>query len=881
MFSTGLTVSGIQVETSIPKGSTAWMKANSLFYPIGPGYSEAWLVLSGEGKDILTAANVVNDPHTIRWTIISDTNPRRTIVEFPGWYFKHAERVLQGGPEQAGSLFLARFVDIRHIKGINSDTGDIRSNIRSYAQLTEYLTESRADTWTTLVTSLWNNVGGLGAFPGLPAGLPIDGIPQTNFLIGLNGWAALNAVLEHLDCAIAPIPTGGARFTIVQLGSQGAFGNLPTPIQNFEPVRSNTHCAANLNFYFNKHYYNYGQEKDTELTDNWSVTGNTHVQAAATGIQGAIGDKPLWDDLPYIINLNGTDANSAARTTRITNRVSRYVTRQTCPVYHRIYTGINTTVSPGGVVKAVLFRNWDDGVDAAGHPLNDFGGTVTEWIAKPDYVNNQSEFLLQNALAESSRSHISQESYIAPDLSRRSYPNYPRLSQLVRINKYASPSSPAAGARILPNANGYFAGNVYRMVNGTMTQLEDCWILITDLFDTKAGQVEGIQHQFYVGRLMGQKLSEGLQKPLYVVQQGNHRSPAIAILEYALCGDTATFLSFEMLDGSTIDPVPTTADNSLFDHRGRIGDFVLLEWRDDAEEWIVVNVSKHEYDLYVGLRRVGDCDEFGCIEGQVIRAAIETCETEAEWRTIFCIPPCVDTSFQTSIISTSFSQTSNMQTSTIGCGSDEINPLLIPSGLGLQSGLVIQSAGTCEEAIRQVGITITDQAGCGTDIPGGPWTTQSPRDNSDSTITALASPPCYESIIQNANAYDPESPSYGQGFFDSYNLYCGPRRDVITNEVINPDDPTDVEWRLEGTFGTPTLGLGFGGSEVRVSETQGGANNPEGAGWVAMSGSLTVHSFNPFHAVAIFTPTSCYPNSIAGCSYGCGPVKVEFIETIV
>lgn len=520
IFSTSITISDLVVEMTIPKNTIADRKANSLFYPIGPGYSEAWLVVSGKTLNVLSNATNKNASHTIKWGIVttstsSSRQPEVTTSSFPGWRFINAERVLQGGPNQQGSLFLCCFRDVRYLASINSDSGAIRANIRSYAQDDNYLTGTDGYTWTSFVTELWNAVGQLGAFPGMPIGLLIDAVPETWFFTGHNAWATLNAALEFLDCAISPNPLLGT-FSIVRMGAEQLLpATLPQPQQNFEPVKSNVDCAATLKFYFNKHYKNYGQEKDTELTDNWAYNGWGSSSSQATNITGAIGVKPLWQDMPIVIGEDGTDENTSDRSTRMTNATSRYVTRVTSPVYHRIYSRINTQVLPGGTIKAIIFRNYDDA-------QNDYGGTVTEWVAKPDYVRGLSDVGSSSNLSATS---LAQSNLLPPDLGQHSYPNYPRLPQLVQVHH----SSGSPGTTVSANADGLHPGFVQRMVNGVMTELEECWILFVDNYDVNNGHVDGVQDEFYLGRLMGIKTSEGTTNPLYVVKKGGESGSSITM----------------------------------------------------------------------------------------------------------------------------------------------------------------------------------------------------------------------------------------------------------------------------------------------------------------------------------------------------------------
>jgi hypothetical protein len=64
---------------------------------------------------------------------------------------------------------------------------------------------------------LWSDSGLPSSYPGLPPGLPIDGVPQNTWLIGLNAWRALTAVLDQLDCAVQHDPFANT-YSIVQLG---------------------------------------------------------------------------------------------------------------------------------------------------------------------------------------------------------------------------------------------------------------------------------------------------------------------------------------------------------------------------------------------------------------------------------------------------------------------------------------------------------------------------------------------------------------------------------------------------------------------------------------------------------------------------------------
>jgi len=340
---------------------------------------------------------------------------------------------------------------------------------------------------------------------------------------------------------------------------------------------------------------------------------------------------------------------------------------------------------------------------------------------------------------------------------------------------------------------------------------------------------------------------------------------AIATLQYDLCGNTATIADFERLDGTTTIVPPTTADNTLFQHRGLAGDKVLLTYSAVHTKWLVIDVTKHEYPVLVGMRRTGDCVDFGCIEADVIQANLEVCSTHLS-RVVFCLPPCNDTSVQTSLEQTSIEQTSGVQTSTVGCGDGVIDPGIVEE----DGSLEIATPGNAGISVRKIAITVTGLSVC----PVSGVVVQVPRTNS--IWQPYTSPQGYWSILTNASGYDPDEPSeYLQGVFESYNLICDRRQDLLTGDALS-DDPADVEWRLTGTYGTPTLGLGLGGSAIRISETQGGAASHFGGAWGAMAATLEILSLAPFHAIATYTPPRYFPHS--GEDTTCGTVQVEFTE---
>lgn len=520
-FTTAIDIDGQRVEINIPRGTKAWRLANSVFCPLGPAPTQAWFVLTKQSVDSLDE----NSPHTVTWIHLetdddpdSPTQTTRTLT-FPGLYIVKAERLLHGAPADPNALYLVEFADARLLAARKSDSGALRVNLRSYANAADYLPETSGGTWTSLLTSLWNACSVLGAFPGLPGGIPIDGQPENTWMIGLSAYRALNAVLEQLDCAICHNPLTNT-YTIVQLGGTQTVDDVTTSLQwNAEPVNPTaSRAAANLNIYFAWHRKAYGQERDTELNLNWAYEGDGTAISQATGITGAQGTIPLWDDLPCVFGETNTQINTSAITTRAENRKSRYVTRWSVENKHRIHWGLLTDFIPGGQIRAVLWRNWNDGtIDGVTNPL---GGTVTEFICRPELVTAMKESggdgsgpaWFDGQLAAPER-----EMYSPPDYNRHTFPNYPRLPNIVQVWDTGS----AEGDTIQPNDDGFHSGFVKRWVANTMATLGECWILFVDDYDNVAGQVDAIKGEYYgPARLSGVTTSDGGMRPVYLVRKG-------------------------------------------------------------------------------------------------------------------------------------------------------------------------------------------------------------------------------------------------------------------------------------------------------------------------------------------------------------------------
>jgi len=513
-FSTEITVDGKRVEISVPKGSKATGYANSVFCPLGPAPTQAWLVILKSVMDELD----LNSPHTIVWrqalTNLDDGSSQSpTVLTFSGMYLIKSERLLCGGVGDTNALFLVEFADSRLLAANKSDSDVTFSNLRSYANSSNYLTGTDSyDTWDKLLQRLWDKCSFLGTYPNLPGTLPIDGKPEQHWFVGHNAYKCLNTVLDHLDCALCHDPTTN-QYTIVQLGATQTVLDSNSDLKwSGEPYTLNvSQTAATLAYYFARTRRGYGQERDTELYNNWVLNDNHYRRTETTGITGAQGVIPYWDDLAYMVGEDGTIENQTAINTRTTNRKNRYVTRYAVTTKHRIHIGLKTDFIPGGQIRAVIWRNFDD-------YENQLGGTCTEYICKNDLIygykpatNGNVQFWMDEELGTPEH-----EQYSPLDLSRHTYPSYPRLPNIVQVNH----DGETAGAVVSANTDGFHKGVVKRWVDKAMVSLDPCWILFVDDYDNNHGNVTAIQLDYYgPARLSGVATSSGLQYPLYLVRK--------------------------------------------------------------------------------------------------------------------------------------------------------------------------------------------------------------------------------------------------------------------------------------------------------------------------------------------------------------------------
>jgi hypothetical protein len=401
---------------------------------------------------------------------------------FPALHLLSA--VCVGGYSKSdNAVFLLTLVDKRHIARM-SDTGDSHYNCRHFAHSedsTLYLDGSTDGgspwTWSRMIADLWAKAPVLGAAPSLP--LEPQGVPDGWHLVGAKAWDTLCDVLEKWRMAPAYDPQA-ATFSIVNLGDSETTPDLPIVFDADPLDTAHADIAETVRVWFPVHYQGYGSERDAELDDNWSISGHsTFVDVPTLATEAVAGTvHTIWDDMPQTVNELGAPTNDSDLDARANELCDRYLLDRRSPKTLRYLSGLNLIV-PSGKIRAVMWRNFGD-------------GWFTEYSVHPGLPPTKDAGSLAHACKP--------ETLQPPDLSRHSFPNYPRVSQYVQV--HSTNESAQEGDLLKANADGFHRGRVRRWVGG-MGTMDACWIRFVDFDDTDDGSVIAEHDRFYHGRLSG------------------------------------------------------------------------------------------------------------------------------------------------------------------------------------------------------------------------------------------------------------------------------------------------------------------------------------------------------------------------------------------
>lgn len=472
-------------------------RPNSYTCPLGRPHGTAWvLMLRGDIDAIIGDASFTL---TMKAEFENDDEQ----LTIPSLTWKRATRLNIGGPEDTNAPYLIELVDQRWQLERFSSTELIMANIRSAAQASDYLTGT-AGSWNDFIQALWESMPILGGYPG---GITGTSVPEGYDVRNENPWPLLNTLLANLGKAIKYNPLT-ATFSIVTIIASGQ--TIPDGYQerlhrDTEIIEHNaTRAPATIRVAFNRWYKNYGQEQDTEI-DGWQSNDASEIIDVATGVAGAVPGTVLvlWDDLYATLDQDNTEDNIAAYTARANARAAAWLADASIDQAQTNYIGFLSDVLPGPRFKSVQWRQLGTGPE-------------TILVAAPGQLTSAYERM-------SGDGSTAPEELTSPDLSRRTFPNYPRLINTVQVNDGSELTD-----LIDPNSDNMFAGFVTRVEGqitaagaGVLAEKEACWIRFVDEHDTNLGDVKAKNLDFFTGRLSGSADSSGSVRPLYVARRGS------------------------------------------------------------------------------------------------------------------------------------------------------------------------------------------------------------------------------------------------------------------------------------------------------------------------------------------------------------------------
>ncbi len=490
----------------------AFGTAFSHWNPLGFVPGRCWVVMRREDISDLIDGSEKHD--LVITGTANESGLTGSETTFKDQYVVKATRATVGPASSDDAPYLVELADKRFILSKFSDTGDIISNLNSFANDTTFLTNSTTNgTWAALFAALWaalpSDVAGIQ--PTLP--FTPDGVPENWHFHGQNGWQAIEIFLNKLDVSLSYSPHTGL-FTAVLLSADQTLPDLPVkPYHDADPLEhGSTKVPAEIEVYRHVHRLSYGQERDKELAQNWALGDGHDSNTETTGKTGAVSGTvlPIWDDLKEKKDENDATTNTAGLSTRSTNRSDTRANSLNISRVHRIFPGVHE-VLPGSQVKLVLHRQLIDD--------RHIGGMVTEFIAGPEMVRSVGPGNHAGTSVAVGWSPAG-EGLQAPDLGRATYPTYPRLPEIVQVNDTGA----TTGAEIGPNANNLFPGRVARWVSGSLTTLDNCWIRFVDDHSNNAGDLRVKNQDYFLARLSGVETSVASTLPIYLARSGSNPS---------------------------------------------------------------------------------------------------------------------------------------------------------------------------------------------------------------------------------------------------------------------------------------------------------------------------------------------------------------------
>jgi hypothetical protein len=483
-------------EHCIAKGlPTDWVGLpNRFMASVGPSPGRGWLLMR------LNELNALNQNGLNDLTFTDNSNGIVTIKDL---IFVRADCLTPSYTGSTDAVYLVDVRDCRHLaqNEFFANPAFAQYNVRAPGGSQTYYAESLKSgspfTWQQILDDLWNNwvnVPELGSSPQL--GTTPNGTPEGFRFWGVPAWQAYNEVLARIGYGFVLNPTVSKSPSLDQLGgsdtpltsAQGRLDNSRfLDDYSIEGVRAKV--PSQVIVCFQMVYLAYGAEPSTiAATGNWASTP-LHKENVSTGAPSGTesgSTATLFDDMPALVNFDGSLNNASALTARAAERAADYYryTYTGGARMRKTYIGIQNDpgLMPGLQVSAIAWK--------------DVGTRyVTEVVRYPALVgiDDRGGWKLPPACQQLQ----------TPDLARQSFPLYPPAVHLVKIVAVSSVAHvyDATVTRVNPS-------------DLSTSTVESCWAYAID--QTQPPDLAA--NYYHVGRLIGTKSIGGSLRPLFVIE---------------------------------------------------------------------------------------------------------------------------------------------------------------------------------------------------------------------------------------------------------------------------------------------------------------------------------------------------------------------------
>ena len=304
-----------QQEAGFPVDLSFAGRANSYRCPLGQEPGKGWLLLSRDSLNSLDLDGLQPLVFGLAKKEIIGVPSQAQKVALPSLLFVRATCLAPGLRGDPACPYLCEITDRRHLA--RASVIDRAYNVRSSP--TTFLSATMGWTWLSMVQDVWNAVGSLGGFPGLP--YSPDGTPEGFSFFGGRAYDALGVILERLACALQYDPAADT-FGIVQVGFADGVNAAALAKYDKQRIWDSDYvenAAARFPQYLRVYF-----PIQRDVADQTGLTTYYHIDAA-TGLSGAQAGTYAteYDDLAALYTGDSL-TNGSLLSSRAAERTAKY-----------------------------------------------------------------------------------------------------------------------------------------------------------------------------------------------------------------------------------------------------------------------------------------------------------------------------------------------------------------------------------------------------------------------------------------------------------------------------------------------------------------------------------------------------------------------------